>query len=190
MTPSLNCMAARARIPAAPAPLARAGLLALVVVMAGIGGNAQAQFLTENVDWVESEAPPPPVFDMNKLLAFTGAVSSSLVYGVDPSTIRITNTDGVVRYVLVATSSSGARNVMYEAIRCSTGEFKTYARYSLDGRWNNVAEPQWRSMFENMPSKHALYMAGAAVCDGAAPVSTVAAMVRRLKNPNLKNSDF
>ena len=150
----------------------------------------QAQYLSDNTDWVESDAPPPPAFDLGKLLTFTGAVSSSLVYGVDPSTIRISNADGVVRYVLVATSSSGARNVMYEAIRCSTGEFKTYARYSPDGRWSKVAEPQWRSMFENMPSKHALYMAGAAVCDGAAPVLTVTAMVRRLKNPNLKNAEF
>jgi hypothetical protein len=45
-------------------------------------------------------------------------------------------------------------------------------------------------MYENMPSKHALYMAGAAVCDGAAAVSTVTEMVRRLKNPSLKNSGF
>jgi len=107
-----------------------------------------------------------------------------LVYGVDPSTIHISSSDSLVRYVVVATSASGARNVMYEAIRCSTGEFKTYSRYSPDGHWNTVAHPEWRSLFENMPSKHALRFAKAGACDNAAPAMSVDVLVNRLKNPS------
>jgi hypothetical protein len=86
----------------------------------------------------------------------------------------------------VATSGNGAKNVMYEAIRCSTGEFKTYARYSSDGRWSPVGDATWRSMFGSLPSKHALYFARAGACDNAATPSSVSALVFRLKNPNLK----
>ena len=107
-------------------------------------------------------------------------------YGVDPASISITQSDGVVRYVMVATSASGARNVMYEGIRCSTGEFKTYARYSADGKWNLVSDPQWRSMFGNMPSKHSLRLAKAGACDNAAPATSVKEIVSRLKNPNYR----
>ena len=85
---------------------------------------------------------------------------------------------------MVATSASVARNVMYEGIRCSTGEFKTYTRYSADGKWSMVSDPQWRSMFGNMPSKHPLRLAKAGACDNAAPASSVKEMVSRLKNPN------
>jgi hypothetical protein len=155
--------------------------LALSASMAAI-----AQTTEDDPDWTESAVPAAPAFDTSRLLTFSGAVSSSLVYGIDPASISFSRSDGLVRYVLVATSASGARNVMYEAIRCSTGEFKTYARYSPDGRWTNVSNPEWRSVFGNMPSKHALYLAKAAVCDGSAPATSVDVVVRRLKNSNYR----
>jgi hypothetical protein len=169
---SLTCKAAR---------VAAAGLtLAL-----GMGANAWAQLAPEDPDWKESEVPPPPAFDMGKLVTFDGAVNSSLVYGVDPASIRISGSDNLIRYVLVAVSANGAKNVMYEAIRCSTGEFKTYARHSSDGRWSPVSDASWRSMFGSMPSRHAFYFARAGACDNSATPSSVSALVLRLKNPNL-----
>lgn len=143
-----------------------------------------AQFAAEDVAWKESELPPPPAFDVGRLLTVEVSLNSSLVYGVDPASISISKSDSLVRYVMVATSASGARNVMYEAIRCSTGEFKTYARYSPEGRWNMAGNPEWRSMFGNLPSRHALRFAQAGACDNAAVPSSVNEMVRRLKNTN------
>ena len=157
-----------------------------LVLALGTGGAALAQLAPEDPDWKESDVPPPPAFDMGKLVIFDGSVNSSLVYGVDPASIRISSSDNLIRYVLVATSASGAKNVMYEAIRCSTGEFKTYARYSSDGRWNPASDAGWRSLFGALPSKHALYFARAGACDNAATPSSVNALVYRLKNPNLK----
>lgn len=152
-------------------------------LLLSLSSTVWAQFLTEDPEWKESDVPPPPAFDIGKLVGFEGSPNSSLVYGVDPASISLSKSDGLVRYVMVATSASGARNVMYEAIRCSTGEFKTYARYSPEGRWNMVSNPEWRSMFGNMPSKHALYFAKAGACDNAASASSANELVRRLKNP-------
>ena len=140
----------------------------------------------DDPDWKETEVPPPPAFDVKKLVVFDVSPNSQLVYGVDPATIQISEKDSLVRYVMVATSASGARNAMYEGIRCSTGEFKTYARASLDGKWNHVKDPQWRSLFDNMPSKHALRFAKAGACDSAAPPPSVYELVKRLKNPNFR----
>lgn len=155
----------------------------LLASFIGISGTVWAQYAVDEPEWKESALPPPPAFDVNKLLTFDVSSNSSLVYGVDPSTIRISNNDGLVRYVVVATSASGVRNVMYEGIRCSTGEFKTYARYSSEGRWTFVTDPQWKSMFENMPSRHALRLAKAGMCDNVTLVSSVNEVVARLKNP-------
>jgi hypothetical protein len=159
--------------------------LALGVTCAGWA----QQRIVDVPEWKESEAPPPPAFDVSKLVTFDAPLSSSLIYGVDPASVSISNSDSLVRYVMVATSASGARNVMYEGIRCATGEVKTYARYSPEGRWNVVANPQWRSLFGNMPSNHALRFAQAGACDGAAPASSVEALVRQLKTPNPKRKD-
>lgn len=156
------------------------------VLLLGLSTPVWSQFAVDEPEWKESDVPPPPAFDMGKLIGLDVSPNSSLVYGVDPASISITKSDGVVRYVMVATSASGARNVMYEGLRCSTGEFKTYARYSVDGKWNLVSNPEWRSMFGNMPSKHPLRLARAGACDNAAPATSVKEIVSRLKNPNYR----
>lgn len=155
------------------------------VLLLGLSTSVRSQFAVDEPEWKEVDVPPP-AFDVGKLVGLDVSPNSSLVYGVDPASISITKSDGVVRYVMVATSASGARNVMYEGIRCSTGEFKTYARYSADGKWTLVSNPEWRSMFGNMPSKHPLRLAKAGACDNAAPAASVKDMVSRLKNPNYR----
>ena len=162
--------------------------LALAFLALGAAPVARAQAVVDEPEWVESQAPPPPPFDVRKLVIMDMPYTTSLVYGVDPSAISISKSDSVVRYVMVATSASGAKNAMYEGLRCTTGEFKTYARYVGEGPWKPVADPQWRSVFGNMPSKHALQFARTAACDGAAPASTVNGVIARLKNPNYRNS--
>lgn len=155
--------------------------LAALLILSAVG-LAQAQIYGTDKEWKESEVPPPPAFDVKKLVIFEVPTSQSLVYGVDPASISISNSDGLVRYVVVASSASGARNVMYEALRCSTGEFKTYARYSSDDKWSAVSDAQWRSVFGNMPSKHPLWLARLGACDSGAPVGSVKELIAKLKN--------
>jgi hypothetical protein len=143
---------------------------------------AQAQSFIENPDWKESEVPPPPAFDFGKVQTFEVASNPNMIYGVDPASISISKSDSVVRYVVVATSPSGVRNVMYEALHCSTGEVKTYARYLPEGRWQPLANPQWRSVFDKTPSMHALAFARQGACDARAPATSVREIVSKIKN--------
>jgi CNP1-like family len=162
--------------------------LALFCLACAVTPFAYAQPAFDEPEWAETQVPPPPAFDMNKLVA-VDVPGSALAYGVDPAAIQISKKDGVVRYVMVAKSTTGATNVMYEGLRCSTGEFKTYSRYSPEGEWKPVSDAQWRSVFGNMPSKHALRFARAGACDGATSASTVDVLVSRLKNPNYRTSN-
>ena len=143
---------------------------------------ASAQFFQDNPDWKESDAPPPPAFDVSKLLTFEVPSNRGMVYGVDPASISISRSDSLVRYVVVATSQNGVRNVMYEALHCATGEVKTYARYVSPGQWLPVSNPVWSSVFEKVPSRHSLAFAKAAACDARAPTGSVREMVYKLKN--------
>jgi hypothetical protein len=166
-------------------------LASLFLLGLNAAGQAWAQVyaMEDPADWKESEVPPPPAFDVTKLITLDVSANSSLTYGIDPASIRITTSDSLIRYVIVASSATGARNVMYEGIRCATGEFKTYARYSPDGKWTATSNPEWRSMFDNMPSKHALRFAQAGACDSRASAPSVNVLVSRLKNPNFRIAD-
>jgi CNP1-like family len=168
--------------------LSDAAALAVCCIAFAVAPLVSAQPAFDEPEWAETPVPPPRAFDMKKLIALD-VPGSTLAYGVDPASIQISKKDGIVRYVMVATSASGARNVMYEGLRCSTGEFKTYSRYSPEGEWKPVADAQWRSVFGNMPSKHALRFARAGACDGATSAITVDELVSRLKNPNYRTSN-
>ena len=162
------------------------GFCAWLLVGLLMTSMAHAQILTDPADWKETDVPPPPAYDMSKLLSFEVTRSSPLVYGVDPASFSISNADGIVRYVVVATSAAGAKNVIYEGLRCATGEVRTYARAKPDGTWVPVANSEWKSAFDISLPRHSLRFAKAAACQNAAPVKSVAELVRRLKSPSVE----
>ena len=104
----------------------------------------------------------------------------TLRYGVDPATIFITG-DGVVRYVIVASSPGGTVNAFYEGVRCATAEMKTYAR-STGSEWHTVSAPEWKPV-RNMISLHTAAVAQQGLCRGRAPRASVSDVVMQLKNP-------
>jgi hypothetical protein len=153
-----------------------------LTVSIGIG-SALAQVRNETPDWQEEAVPPPPAFGKVPLVPIEMPPYVSLRFGVDPGSLVITS-DGVVRYVMVATSPSGAMNAMYEGIRCATGEVKTYALYGAAGQWAPVQDPKWRGLNENMPSKHALALARQGACDTRSSTArSVQAIINELKHP-------
>ena len=167
--------------------VARALKVAVCLLLGLFAVNlANAQLLTDPADWKESDVPPPPAYDMSKLLTFEVTRASPLVYGVDPASFSISKADGIVRYVVVATTAAGAKNVMYEGLRCSTGEVRTYARAKPDGSWVPVANSEWKSAYDISVPRHSLRFAKVAACQQAAPVSSVRELIRKLKNPSVE----
>lgn len=156
---------------------------ALALALSGLAATAAwAQLAADSPDWRESEVPPPPAFDLKRLLTVDMPRPSALTVGVDPATLSISR-DGIVRYVVVASSPGGALNVMYEGIRCTTAQHRVYARHHPDSGWTPDGQSTWRSLHDPMPSRHPLVLARTALCSGAAPNGPVAEIVRSLKNP-------
>jgi hypothetical protein len=134
---------------------------------------------SEEPVWVESDTPPAPAFDERRLIDVQLHARSALRYGIDPATLHI-GKDGVVRYVMVARSSTGAMTAMYEGLRCSAGEYKLYARFNA-GKWNTVSTPEWKSLWESSRIQHPLAFARQGGCDGKAPPTSVRDVVRQLQ---------
>ncbi len=140
----------------------------LALALAGAAAAASAQLIPDVlINWKEAEAPPPPAVRTEGLIPIE-MPSSSLRFGVDPASITV-GPDSVVRYVVVAASSSGAVNGIYEGIRCNTAEVKIYARYTPGSGWVAVKEPVWQDLRVMANSRHTLAIARNGACQDHAP---------------------
>lgn len=165
-----------------------AALLAAVAPAAG-----QSLFLTDGEQWQEGEVPPPPAFSSAALVPLDlGQAAPELRFGLVPESLQI-GADGVVRYVVVAQSRSGAVNVMHEGLRCRTQEMRTYARWSPQqlplpvnfdssaGHWRSAGQTRWVNWRDHAAARPAWALARAGLCDGAAPNGNPAQMLRALR---------
>ena len=146
---------------------------------------AQAQLRDADPDappWQEASVTPPPKFSTDQLQAFEVAVGAALSYGIDPKTLSV-GEDGVVRYVMVARSSSGALNVLYQGVRCQTGEVKTYARWNNNAAsWNVSAKEEWHPLSFAGFTRPAMILARQGICEGRTVNGNPQKILQTLKN--------
>jgi hypothetical protein len=128
--------------------------LSAALALAAPCSMAQSGNGLDNPDWTEEQVSAPPDFSKDHLIPLEMPPHVSVVVGVDPQTI-VVGSDGVVRYVIVMTNSTGSTNAVYEGIRCVTDEVKSYARLGAAGKWSMVTNPAWKAVNDNMPSHHA-----------------------------------
>ena len=155
----------------------------LALALAGAATCAGAQLAPDSPDWKEIDAPPPPALRTTGLIPVdVEAAASSLRFAVDPASVTV-GSDSVVRYVVVATSSTGAVNGSYEGIRCSSGEVKVYARHNPDSGWVPATSSEWREMRLVANSRHSLAIAKQGACMGRAPNGSARQIVMDLRAP-------
>jgi len=133
-------------------------------------------------DWQEVEAPPPPPLRTTGLLPIEVRRAGTLHFGVDPASISV-GADRVVRYVVVASSDSGAVNGIYEGIRCDTGEVKVYARHNPDSGWVPARNAKWQGIFDTANTSHSLAIARSGACTENAPNISAAQIRQDLRAP-------
>lgn len=96
--------------------------------------------------WKELQVEPPEFPREDRLLEFpVDAPATPFRYLIDEKSVRL-DEDRVIRYSIVISARSGARNVMYEGIRCATQEYKTYAYGDPDNRFVPAQKPMWRAI--------------------------------------------
>jgi hypothetical protein len=151
-----------------------------LALLAGAGA-VHAQLAPINPDWREVEAPPAPAFSLDGLIPLD-TPRSGLRFGVAPASVAL-GSDGIVRYVVVATGPSGAVNAMYEGIRCNTGEYKVYARHNPGSGWVLARDPQWQPLQSAPMPRHALTIARTGACIGHGTAASAAKVVSDLRAP-------
>lgn len=135
--------------------------LFLVAVLAGFSAGAPAAEFDSEYDekrWEEIETQLPAYPRAENLASFFVSAASDNKFMIDRESISVA-ADGVVRYTLVVVSSSGAQNVSYEGLRCSSAERRLYAFGRSDKVWSKARSNQWVRIQGSSLNRHhaALY---------------------------------
>lgn len=100
----------------------------------------------EREPWKEEGVQLPAYPDGEHYVAVPLQIAgSNLEMFVDEPSLSIGD-DGVVRYALMLRSPTGAENLFYEGIRCSTQEWRSYAYGTSAGKWHGLGEASWRAI--------------------------------------------
>lgn len=160
--------------------LRRAMIGAILLALAAAAGAQYADL--DRADWKEDTPPPPPSYDLGRLIDIEMPRASSVRVGIDPNTIRINVDTGVVRYVVVARGVS-AVNATYEGIRCATAEWRIYARQVQGGPWTEPGDSNWKSMRTQGGGmiQYPYRLARDGLCSGTSVRTSVPEIVRELK---------
>jgi hypothetical protein len=122
------------------------------------------------------QLPSPPQAD-NLLMFYK---NSAQTFMIDTKSLLITK-EGIIRFSMVATSNSGAKNISHEGIRCATSEKKLYALARTDGSWSKVREPSWSHIYGNSYNNHHSILASDYFCDGNIIAGNHERMIDRIR---------
>jgi hypothetical protein len=132
---------------------------------------------------VETKLPAPPA-DAN-LIPFQVSTTGQLSFAVDSKSV-VVGEDGAVRYAVVITSPTGARNVSYEGVRCDVFQRKLFATLPPGSKdWvRNRSDDRigWQRMSTSVRNSYAATLAVDFLCEGRTPVRKADDIVRALRD--------
>ena len=122
------------------------GVCMLLLWQAPLSADATspaARFI-EPPPWQEQAATVPAYPKDADLLPFpVDQPALSQTFSIDSKSLSV-GADDVVRYSAMIASRSGARNVLFEGLRCASREFRTYAYGTAAREFLPAQSDQWR----------------------------------------------
>lgn len=137
----------------------------------------------EDMEWREGEITLPPFPKDESLIEFYAGPTAHNRFSIDASSLNV-DRDGVVRYVLVVKTASGATNVTFEGIRCSERRYKLYASGHDDGTWSKVRRSDWVLIENKSVNGHHAVLNHDFFCPAGSPIATAAEGREALRRGN------
>jgi hypothetical protein len=155
-------------------------LLVLLALLAPYASSANTDDADTDALKAESPVVLPAPFQKNNLLSFYVSPTTTLDFAVDAKSVSVTE-EGIVRFVLVVTSQSGASNISYEGIRCSTGERKLYAVGQTNGSWTAARRDVWETIIDRGINRQHAALAKDYFCETGMVAGKAEVIVDRLR---------
>jgi hypothetical protein len=132
---------------------AAGSLLALALLLPCSSWSATVDGDVEEKRVREIEVQFPPFPKPENLIPFTVSATTDNKFMIDSESLAI-GADEIVRFTLVIISPSGAENVSYEGMNCSTAERRLYALGRADRTWSKARSDRWIPIRENTLNRH------------------------------------
>lgn len=157
----------------------------LVAMFQCSAATAQTQFEEDFDDitkpWQEIAVQLPAMPTGTALVPFYVSPTATQSFAIAPDSVSV-GSDGVVRYVMVSRSASGANNTSYDGLRCASLEHKSYAFGHADGSWTRSRRTDWIPITGNAANRQNAALAESYFCDGHMVAGQATDIVTRLKN--------
>lgn len=105
------------------------------------GGKSDWERAEEERNFKDGEVPLPAAPKPENLIEFFPTSATSFRFFIDAASLSVD--DGLIRYTLIARSSSGYDNVSYEGMRCRVNQLRVYARLN-GGTWSRETGSEWK----------------------------------------------
>ena len=155
-------------------------LLALLALYAPLASSANTDDAENDALKAESPVVLPAPAQKNNLLSFYVSPTTTLEFAIDAKSVSVTE-EGIVRFVLIVTSQSGASNISYEGIRCSTGERKLYAVGQTNGSWTTARRDIWETIIDRGINRQHAALAKDYFCETGMVAGKAEVIVDRLR---------
>jgi hypothetical protein len=142
--------------------------------------NFEEDFEDLDKPWKELALQLPATPLAENLIPFYVSATATQTFAIDAKSLTL-GSDGVIRYTLVTSSTSGAKNVSYEGIRCSSFEKKLYAFGHPDGSWSRSRRDKWEPIKSNAANRQHAALAQDYFCQGLTVAGKAEQMVERIR---------
>jgi CNP1-like family len=148
-----------------------------------------AYLLDRKSNWTENKVATLPSLPIEAdLLPFDVSQNTPLNFSVDAKSVDV-GSDGVVRYTVVVTSPSGARNVNYEGIRCDTYEWRQYAALNADhDGWDRSVATAWQRIENGNLNAYQAALYQDFFCDNKMPAAPAKTIVNNIRSGRTASS--
>jgi hypothetical protein len=169
-------------------------LIACAIALGTINiAQSQSQFEEDFDDehkaWQEIAIQLPAAPQSEHLLPFYVSANATQSFAIDEKSVTV-GTDGVIRYTLIASSPSGARNISYEGIRCRSFEKKIYAFGQPNGSWSRSRRDQWEPIAQNAANRQHATLAKDYFCRNFTVAGSAVEMVGRIREQQPLTQQF
>ena len=130
---------------------------------------------------LEAAVVMPPFPKAENLLPFDAGPADRRSYALDAKSISVNEKDHIVYYTIVTTSSSGARTINHEGLRCGTHEYKQYAYGRIDGTWARARLDLWRPISSRSHTRFRAALSKDYFCDTGLVSGTAEQIIDRVK---------
>lgn len=138
----------------------------------------------EAAPWKEAEVVIPPYPAADDLIKVeVDRVDMPFSFYLDSKNITSSVNDDLIRYTVVIESNSGAKNVLFEGIRCQVNEYKTYAYGTYDNKFVKARTSSWQRILDSGFMAHRYNFYKYYMCNDLRVPNPVSEILRKIRYP-------